>query len=279
MKKLRGFTLLELLAVLTITGILAAVLTVYLRPAIESYLDTRRRANLSDMADTALRRMGQDIRSAVPNSIRPQSPTCFQLVPTITGGRYRKGLHMSFTVPVPSAPLDTTVATTSFDVFNRMRTIPAPNDWVVINNQNTDDVYNGVNRSQITLVQTPSPVAGLVVGQHRITINPIQFSSGYDEGRFVVVANNANAQTVFYSCNAATRTLYRTMAPFNADRAATCNSVNGDIVATNVANCTFVYDPNQGATQQSGFLHMQLQLADQAESVTLVHGVHVENVP
>ena len=53
----------------------------------------------------------------------------------------------------------------------------------------------------------------------------------------------------------------------------------GAIVATNVAACAFLYTPNQGATQQSGFLQAQLTLSDGTESVTLIHGVHVENSP
>lgn len=75
---------------IVITAILAATLTIFLKPAIDSYFDTRRRVDLTAIADTALRRMAQDIRSAVPNSIRPgpgaYSTSCFQLVPTIAGG-------------------------------------------------------------------------------------------------------------------------------------------------------------------------------------------------
>lgn len=279
----RGFTLIELLTVIVITGILAATLTVFLRPAIESYLATRSRAELSDMADTALRRMGQDIRRAVPNSIRLQSANCFQLVPTITGGRYRMSQDRNSPVPGLGAPIDTTTTTTQFDVFNLLRVLPAVGDWVVINNQNTDDVYNGVNRAAIvsnppsnpTGVQTPPTPGGVTVGQHRISIAATQFSPGYDQGRFVVVANAE--QSVFYSCVGGT--LFRTVTAFGADRGTTCTATAGGVVATNVGACVFTYNPNAGATQQSGFLQMQLTLTSRGEDVTLLHGVHVENAP
>lgn len=275
--KARGFTLIELIVVIVITGILAGVLTVFLRPAIDSYLGTRTRANLGDIADTALRRMGDDIRSAVPNSIRMQGAQCFQLVPTITGGRYRMARDTTLAAANASAWLDTaappsTGPSMSFDVFNRMRTVPAANDWVVIDNQIADDVYNGTTRAQILGVNTP--IAS--VGRHRIFIQPHAFPSGYDGGRFVVVGNAA--QTVVYSCNGGI--LYRAVASFGTTLAAACAAATGGaIVASNVGACTFTYDPNQGATQQSGFLQMQLTLTADGENVTLVHGVHVENTP
>lgn len=276
----RGFTLVELVMVIAITGILAGTITVFFKTAIDSYFDTRRRADLTDIADTALRRMTQDIRSAVPNSVRSVSQTCFQLVPTIAGGRYRMASDTANdTPPLPctpsatcSAPLDVTQATTVFDVLSPMTAVPATNDWVVIDNQNADDVYAGTNRAQIGAAPTtPRSSDGL----HRIAIASTQFPSGYDGGRFVVVRNAE--PTVFYSC--VNNVLYRTVAAFNAVQADTCALTSGAVVATDVAGCAFVYDPNQGATQQSGFVWMRLELSRSGESVALAHGVHVDNVP
>lgn len=278
----RGFTLVELVVVIVITGILAAALTVFLKPTIDGYFDTRRRADLTDMADTALRRMAKDIRSAVPNSIRSVSASCFQLVPTTAGGRYRMASDtVNDTPPLPctpdtscSAPLDVTRATTVFDVLSPMAAMPAAGDWVVIDNQNAGDVYAGTNRALINAAPTtPRAKDGL----SRITVASTQFPSGYDGGRFVIVPNAE--QTVFYSCVGST--LYRTVAAFDANQAATCALTTGAVVATDVVDCTFVYDPNQGATQQSGFVWMRLEMgrAGSGENFALNHGVHVDNVP
>ncbi|MFT3961186.1 MAG: type II secretion system protein [Propionivibrio sp.] len=276
----RGFTLVELVMVIVITGILAAVLTVFFRPSVDAYFDTGRRAGLTDMADTALRRMAQDIRRAVPNSIRSVSATCFQLVPTIAGGRYRMAsdtVNDSGALPCTpsgtcSAPLDVAQTTTVFDVLSPLSITPAVGDWVVVDNQNAGDVYTGTNRAQIT--QVPSAPRS-TDGQHRIRIGGTQFPQGYDGGRFVVVANAE--QTVFYNCVGAT--LYRTVAGFGANQATVCAATTGAAVANNVAGCSFIYSPNQGATQQSGFVWMRLELSSAGESVALAHGVHVDNVP
>jgi len=281
MMKMRGFTLVELVMVIIITGVLAAALTVFMKPAIDSYFDTRRRADLTDMADTALRRMSQDIRSAVPNSIRSVTASCFQLVPTIAGGRYRMDMN---TAATPGTWIDTSTVTTDFDVLSPLWDVTNPppllpvavGDWVVIDNQNGDDVYSDPSPAMARITGfVTAPLADVGVYQHRITVATKQFPTGYDGGRFVIVRDTE--QTVFYNCVGSK--LYRTVAEFSADQATTCALDSGAVVATDVSSCTFVYDPNHGATQQSGFVWMRLELSRADESIALAHGVHVDNVP
>lgn len=87
-----GFTLVELVTALVVLGMMAAALVVFIRPALEGFLAARQRSRLVSEADQAARRMLRDIRSTVPNSIRSPSSACFELVPTLTGGR-RPGHH------------------------------------------------------------------------------------------------------------------------------------------------------------------------------------------
>lgn len=278
----RGFTLVELIVTLVLFGLMAATLVVFLKPAIDSWLAVRTRAALASDADHALRRMLRDVRAAVPNSIRTPGTQCFELVPTGGGGRYRMAADG---VTAGSAAVDPQAATSQFDVFSTLAPLPAVGDWVVVDNQNPGDVYGGRNRSAITALATPAAA----LGQHRLSIDAMQFPLGYDGGRFTWVPDSQKA--VFYVCSGASTTLNSSGdAPgvlyrlknygFNAAAPSSCPAVAGaDVLATGVRSCRFLYNANQGATQQSGFVSLQIELTRNNETASLVLGAHVSNVP
>ena len=292
----RGFTLIELIVVIVITAIIAGTIVVFVRPALDAYTDTRQRSDLSDQADTALRRIVRDVRQAVPNSLRMPNSQCFELVPTIAGGRYRQGPDVVNDSPNPcstpsptcAAWVDPTKSLSAFDTLTALSTTPANGDWVVINNQNGNDVYEGNNRWSITSMSAPTAAQGKLRLSVSAANGGTALSSGYDGGRFQVVANSQ--QAVFYICSGADGTLdgsgngkgtlYRLKRSFNTAYPTACPSIAGaDVLATRVRSCTFVYDPNQGATQQSGFLWLHLELARNNETSSLTMGAHVMNVP
>src|SRR5437763_16769361 len=88
----RGVTLIELIIVIAITAIIAGGVAVFISRPFESYVDTARRAELTDIADTALRRITRDVRTALPNSIRITTAlgvTYLEYLQTNGGARYR----------------------------------------------------------------------------------------------------------------------------------------------------------------------------------------------
>ena len=290
-----GFTLIELVLVITIGSVIAATLAVFFRPAVEAWFDVRVRSDLASQAVSALRPMQRDVRSAVPNSIRTPDTNCFELVPTAAGGRFRTAADTSVagscsgatcSMPLDVTAIDPAQPTLQFDVLTSLAETPSVGDWVVIDNQNPSDVYGGTNRAALTAAPT-TPAANL--GVHRLTIATQAFPSGYTGSRFVVVPNAQ--QAVFYVCSGADGgldasgngkgTLVRlSRYGFNATYPSSCPATTGGaVLATNVRSCRFVYDPNQGATQQSGFVSMQLELARNGETASLLTGVHVVNVP
>jgi MSHA biogenesis protein MshO len=181
--------------------------------------------------------------------------------------------------------LDTTQATSSFDVLTPLAGNPSMGDVVVVGNQVPEQVYGGVNRAAITAVTTPDTR----YGKHRLSITATQFPNGYDGGRFMIVP--ASQGPVFYSCTGADGSvdangngrgrLMRMMAyGYNAAYPGSCpDTSTAHVLASQVVSCQFVYDPNQGATQQSGFVWMQLELARAGEAAHMAIGAHVANGP
>jgi MSHA biogenesis protein MshO len=272
MVKQRGFTLVELVIVTVLVGIIGSIVAMQLGPTMRGYVAVSKRAALTDQADTALRRIVTEVRAAVPNSLRLASAECLELVPTIDGGRFRAGPDVS-AGRTGDASLSPDVPATAFDVLTPFTSAPAAGDLVVIGNQNPGDVYGKANVSTIHAVANHGG-ADAWKGMHRLSVTPTRIPFGYQDGRFLVVPGNE--QSVSYVCSGAK--LYRVTR--NLTEAASCPDTSGAaVLASNVASCAFIYSPNQGATQQSGFVQLQLTLADGGESVSLTLGAHVSNVP
>lgn len=280
MKRQRGFTLVELVVVIVLVGIVGAIASMQLKPALESYLAVGRRANLADQADGALRRIVADARAAVPNSLRLLTPQCMEMVPTTDGGRLRT---LPDTARTDSAPFDPARPGTAFDVLSVLSRAQA-RDWVVMGNQSPGDVYGNANSAQIASIAA-SPAAA--IGTARMTLaTAMTLPGGYDGGRFVVVPDAQ--QAVSYVCTgvgtsngSGTGALLRVSGYGFRNRAngACPDTANAAVVASKVADCSFIYRENSSATEQSGYVQVRLGLADGGETSTITMGAHVENVP
>lgn len=267
MKPSAGFTLLELIVVITITAIIAAVVAVFIRAPVDSYVDSARRAALSDTADTALRRMARDLRLALPNSVRV-SGSAVEFLQTRTGGRYRAEGDGGAT---PADVLDFATADTAFDVLGTLSNTPVAGDLVVVYNLGISgsDAYADDNTAQVTGVTGST-----------ISIAAKRFPYESPASRFHVVSG-----PVSYVCSGAglvngngTGTLrlhwgYAKTAAQNVPPAGGGSA----LLAQHVSACGFVYQ--QGVTARSGLVSMQLQITEGGESVSLYHEVHVPNVP
>lgn len=299
MKIQRGFTLVELIVVIVLTGILAGTVTVFFKPAVDAYFASQRRATLADMADTTVRRMAREIRASVPNSVLDHAPACLEFVPTKAGGRYRMGLHVNddkssqenTALTCPDADKscaldlsDTATQKTAFDVLQLSQSsAPLAGDFVVIGNQEPAQVYTGTNRKVIAEVDNPAPAAAY--GRHRIRLGVGNFSSiqGYEGGRFTVAPASGSVAFVCAGTGTSngrgTGKLYRVVRPMDATTPSTCPDVAGfPVLADKVSACTFVYAANAG-TQQNGLVWMEISLTDDGESVNLAFAAHVSNVP
>jgi len=291
-----GFTLVELIVVMVIVGILAGILTTFLTPAIYNYFAGARRAQLTDAAEGAMRLVSRDVRVSVPMSVRLLAPPmtspnnqCIGMVPTSAGGRFRAAPDVTWDATATPANASQSAqagfAVQVFDVFTPLAA-PGAGDWILIGNQSATDVYNAANHGQYA----GGPAAVLPnasLGQARIALAAsMPVPAGYDGNRFFVVPAAQNV--VAYVCDqpgvdakgTGKGTLYR-VSGLGFNSLPNCPAVTNasPIVATHVAGCSFRYDPNPGATQESGYAEVDITLQEENEIVRLTFGVHVENVP
>lgn len=271
-----GFTLIEAIVAITITGILGAIVAVFINKPVQGYFDSVRRAELTDQADVALRRITRDLRLALPNSLRVANAggiSYIEFIMTANGGRYRDiadgstgGDFLSYTNP----------ADVSFDVLGPMPANPAmvPGDFIVSYNLGPGnapaDAYTGGNRAQV------QNVAGNVI---TLTANPFATQAPplpSPDARFQVVPGGTQAVT--YACPAA--------APGNVTRQWNYGfaAIQGTpppgagVPLAAGATCTVEYAPN--ATGRNGLLLINLTLSDASgERITLAQQIRIDNTP
>ena len=86
----RGVTLIEMIVAMVVLGILIGVVGMFVRNQVTSYFDVAARTELSDAADSALRRISRELQAALPNSVRVSADSLtLEFVPIRDAGRYR----------------------------------------------------------------------------------------------------------------------------------------------------------------------------------------------
>lgn len=273
----RGFTLIEAIVVITITAIISGVVATFIRTPVQGYFDSKRRAELTDAADTSVRRISRDLHLALPNSVRVAGNNlAIEFLSTRTGGRYRKELGTA-----SDDILDFTQADTSFDVLGPPITFAAGDQIVVYNlGISGADAYSG-NTTANDNRRAYNGVVGTPVNNVKISSTQLlPFAS--PSQRFQVVDTPVSYVCAGVGIDASgngTGTLTRYWNyPISPSQPTSFTAGASAILAKNVSACSFIYDP-QVITQRAGLVSATLQLTQSDESVNLYYEIHVSNAP
>jgi MSHA biogenesis protein MshO len=283
-KRQYGFTLIELVVTMVISAIVVSFVSLFISGPVTGFADQSRRARLVDSADSALRRIGRDVRRALPNSVRTTSASgvvALEILSTVDGGRYR--------VQPPGTAaqvLDFAAADGSFNVLGPFTQLAKP----FTSTSHYLSIYNvgvtGADAYELANVITPAGTQiGVAVdgatGEDRVTLSPaFRFTYGSPTQRVFLVDG-----PVSYLCDTVAGTLMRyqgyALAANQADRDShgelLAAGATASLMTNQLVGCTFAY--TAGTAERAGLVSLQFAVSAQGETVSLLSQVHVDNVP
>ena len=294
-RKRHGFTLIEMIVVISLIGIIAVIAGQNISRPVESFIDLSRRANLVDSADLILTRITREVRLALPNSVRLTNgggsvPACtasggsrcaLEFLRTLDGGRYREELDT--TAPLTTNFLDFTLATDSFDVLANLNNltqidssggasseadcINGTTDCLVIYNlgQTGANAYSGDN---IAAIRATAPF-------EFIRATPFPFQS--PQQRFHIVDT-----PVTFLCNSATQQINRIESYAIQAAQSLVPAGTTSLLSNDVERCEFHYA--QGNSTRNAVLSIQITVSENnqsgaSERVSLIQQVRIPNIP
>jgi MSHA biogenesis protein MshO len=279
----RGMTLIELVVVIVLSAIVVSFMSMLIVTPIDAFNAQKQRAQLGDAADSALRLMARDLRSALPNSVRTAGSgtvVAIELLATLDGARYQDNGPLTN----PALWLNFATADTGFSTTVPFSQITLPYS----SSSNYLAIFNigipGANAYALANVITPTGTtitiaAGATPNAQLVTLSPaFQFSFGSPEKRVYLVSG-----PVSYLCDTSISTLTRysgytinATQPLSAASLSAAGATSG-VVATNVAGCQFTYA--SGTSKRGGMASLLLQMANNGQEVQLLQQTHLVNAP
>lgn len=265
----------EAVLVIMLTGVVAAMVGVFIRAPITGYVDQARRAELSDATDIALRRIAREVQRALPNSVRVDATgQVLEFLPVSAGGRYRAAPEMDGSGNF--LDFDSTTDG-SFAVLGPPVDVAAGSHLVVYNlGLPGADAYSGESRRVLTS-------AGNGLASLSYSVGGTQFPFASPSNRFQVIATPVTFLCRPLAGGAGSLRRYggyaiqaaQPTSPSAAPLAGLSGSDNA-LLTNLVASCSF---DHAVTSERNGLLTLTLTLTSDGESVTLLQQVHLDNSP
>ncbi len=282
MKSYKGFTLVELVIVILLIGIVSITLGNLYTQSILSFLNLNNSVNLVDDADLIQRQFFQDIRNALPNSVRittSGTKTFLEFIPIKTSGKY-KSIANSTSGLNPCSSNDLNEIDNDILSFNKSDTcfksvghlidnnLVTNQDFLVVynvgNGESNADAYSTGNRTNITSVND-------LTAETKINFGSILFPYDSMGNIFYIVT-----QPVTYECDTASKTLRKyTNYGFNPTQSTSYTS--GYLISNHISSCNWTY--NNLINLQKGLVVFKLGMTMDSASIMLVNSVNIGNTP
>jgi MSHA biogenesis protein MshO len=289
--KSRGFTLVELVVVITIAAVVAAFVVMFLTTPVESYFAQSRRADLVDSADRILRNVTGDVRSALPNSARRTAAgtvVALEMLTTTGMARYYGSGDKSYLAPAQQAQqaleeLSIGQLDNAFYTLDLFAAVPGGNYLAVNNPASPPDAY------AFGGVMTPWPptftiTPNAATGEEQITLTGggFNFATASATHSLFLVSG-----PVSYLCDTGAQTVQRYS---NYTIAASQSAVSTDsqlmtagatrsLLAQNVSACSINIVQAPPSAKFGQLVILSITLANSGESLQVFHEIATSYTP
>lgn len=292
MKRGAGFTLVELVMVIALSGVVAVMVSTVLSGPMESFTAQSRRAELVDLGAGALNRMARDVRLAIPNSLRLSADgQAFELLLVHSAGRYRPNRNDGDSLRFDGGVAGSCGSTTADLSCNTVQVLdpgfdPTGARWMVLYNIGAESGGAPLSGSNVWMPANPgvisptgtsfsavsSPAGESTLRLANLPSGGFRFAFASPERRLYL------AETVVgYRCQGGQLMRYSYNQLLAALPSTPPSGSNPQPVANSLNQCDFSYRP--GTTQRAGLLTLSVRLSQAGETVQLMQQVHVDNAP
>ena len=295
----QGFTLVELIIVISLMGTMVAIVGVFMSRPFQAYEDQANRSNLVTIVTSALVNMKRDVNQAVPNSLRVNtsgSVSTLEFMSITSGGRYR------YSASADDEALSPSMADAQFHSLGNISAPSTATDAInrlVVNPLDTNRLYEAaadtdadtdpegiitpmdVNPDSTAISITHTPDAATTNPEDDLLLdNTYQFDpigNGSFRKRFYITDS-----PMMYRCDTGTGELrryryYTPAATGSTTAPSDATPTTGNLVINNLSFCSIKYDP--GTATRSGVVTITLGVSINNEEVRMVQQLQVSNAP
>ncbi|BCE02131.1 pilus assembly FimT family protein [Marinicellulosiphila megalodicopiae] len=303
---LNGFTLIELIMVITLMSILAVVITPILSRPFANYQTQYARQELVHLAQSSADKISQELKQALPNSIRISADgSTLEFILIEQGGRYRSSIIASDNTALTASQADS-----QFTVLGEFGSYNNDNVRLSLFNTNATQLYNQIvlstDQTTVTAANNNIQVSPLAVtacsddcsqtaNTAPITSVTLQRAHQFDSQGFGSPRNRIFlfSTGVIYQCGldtAAADGSLNIVRYQNYDFASdqidldtrteieASTNESSSILSQTLSDCEFSY--TQGNSTRSGVIEISITMENSiAGTITLLKQVLVQNAP